>query len=56
MTSSRQQEVDGALKFIDVDACVLEAPGDYGVIEGVDSHGPKYTCIIRVATDRGSEG
>jgi L-rhamnonate dehydratase len=46
----------GALKITDVHAYVLEAPGDYGVIKGVDSHGPKYMCVIRVLTDAGIEG
>jgi L-rhamnonate dehydratase len=45
-----------ALKITDVQAYVLEAPGDYGVIKGVDSHGPKYMCVIRVRTDAGIEG
>ena len=45
-----------ALKITDVEAIVLEAPGDYGMIAGIDSHGPKYMCLIRVITDAGLEG
>ena len=46
----------GALTITDVEAYVLEAPGDYGVIKGVDSHGPKHMCVIRVQTDAGIDG
>jgi L-alanine-DL-glutamate epimerase-like enolase superfamily enzyme len=44
------------MKITDVEAFVLEAPGDYGVVRGADSHGPKYMCVIRVATDADLEG
>lgn len=44
------------LTITDVQAYVLEAPGDYGVVDGSDSHGPKHTCLIRVSTDAGIDG
>jgi hypothetical protein len=45
-----------ALEITGVEAYVLETPGDYGVIEGIDSHGPKFTSVIRVSTDAGLDG
>jgi L-rhamnonate dehydratase len=45
------------VKITDVEALVLEAPGDYGLTAGGDeSHGPKYGSLIRVTTDEGLVG
>lgn len=45
------------MKIIDVETIILESPYEYGInTESDDSHGPKYSCIIKVHTDEGITG
>jgi L-rhamnonate dehydratase len=45
------------VRITDIEALVLEAPGDYGTTAGAaEAHGPKRTCVIVVTTDEGIQG
>lgn len=45
------------MKITDIETIILQSPFDYGIPDDAgDSHGPKYSCILKVHTDVGITG